>query len=209
MCFFLGRTKPFHKESWRQNLNVLSISSFTPIFFLKGEINEDHFGSISVHLNQAILGYFIFTVYKLSRLKWSVISYLLYPAVRAAVLNNRKLWHFSWFSLVLPRHLAESLAPVPAWLESLSSGYFLCSTSGKGGFCCRYYEYFCCCCSATQSCLTLRDPMDCSMPGFPVRHQLPELAQTHVRRVGDAIQPSRSLSSPSPVFNLSQHQGLF
>ena len=56
----------------------------------------------------------------------------------------------------------------------------------------------------------LCDPMDCSTPGFPVHHQLPELAQTHVLRVGDAIKPSHPLSSPSPpVFNLSQHQGLF
>ena len=47
------------------------------------------------------------------------------------------------------------------------------------------------------------------MPGFPVYHQLPELAQIHVHRVSDAIQPSHPLSSPSPAFNLSQHQGLF
>ena len=52
--------------------------------------------------------------------------------------------------------------------------------------------------------------MDCSTPGFPVHHQLPELTQTHVHRVGDAIQPSHPLSAPSPpTFNLSQHQGLF
>ena len=52
--------------------------------------------------------------------------------------------------------------------------------------------------------------MDRSTPGLPVHHQLPELAQTHVHRVGDAIQPSHPLSSPSPpAFNLSQHQGLF
>ena len=52
--------------------------------------------------------------------------------------------------------------------------------------------------------------MDCSIPGFPVLHQLPELAQTEVHQVGDAIQPSHPLSSPSPsTFNLSQHQGLF
>ena len=52
--------------------------------------------------------------------------------------------------------------------------------------------------------------MDCSMPGFPVQHQLPELAQTHVHRVDDAIQPSHPLSSPSPsAFRLSHHQGLF
>ena len=52
--------------------------------------------------------------------------------------------------------------------------------------------------------------MDTSMPGFPVHHQLLELAQTHVHQVGDAIQPCHPLSSPSPpAFNLSQHQGLF
>ena len=51
--------------------------------------------------------------------------------------------------------------------------------------------------------------MDCSTPGFPVHYQLLELAQTHVHRVGDAIQPSHLLSSPSPpAFHLSQHQGL-
>ena len=49
----------------------------------------------------------------------------------------------------------------------------------------------------------------CSTPGFPVHHQLPELAQARVHKVGDAIQPSHPLSSPSPIFNLSQHQGLF
>ena len=53
-------------------------------------------------------------------------------------------------------------------------------------------------------------PMDYSMPGFPVHRQLPEPTQTHVHRVGDAIQPSQPLSSPSPpAFSLSQHQGLF
>ena len=52
--------------------------------------------------------------------------------------------------------------------------------------------------------------MDCSMPGFPVHHQLPELAQTHIHQVGDTIQSSHPLLSPSPpTFNLPQHQGLF
>ena len=64
--------------------------------------------------------------------------------------------------------------------------------------------------SVAQSRLTLWDPMDCSTPGFPVHHQLPELVQTHAHQVGYAIQPFHPLSSPSPpVFNLSQHQGLF
>ena len=70
---------------------------------------------------------------------------------------------------------------------------------------------FCCLISAVaQLCLTLCNPMDCSTPGFPVLHHLPELAQTHVHGVSDAIQPSHPLLSPSsPAFNLSQHQGLF
>ena len=67
-----------------------------------------------------------------------------------------------------------------------------------------------CCCSVPQSCLTLCDLMDCSMPSCPVLHYLQEFAQTHVHWVHDAVQPSHPLSSPSPpVFNLSQNQGLF
>ena len=64
--------------------------------------------------------------------------------------------------------------------------------------------------SVTQSCLTLCDTMNHSMPGLPVHHQLPESTQTHVHGVSDAIQLSHPLSSPSPpALNLSQHQGLF
>ena len=64
--------------------------------------------------------------------------------------------------------------------------------------------------SVTQSCPTLCDPMNHSMPGLPVHHQLPESTQTHVHWVSDVIQPSHSLLSPSPpALNLSQHQGLF
>ena len=62
--------------------------------------------------------------------------------------------------------------------------------------------------SVAQSCPTLFDPMNRSMPGLPVHHQLPEFTQTHVHRVGDASQPSHPLLPPfSPTFNLSQHQG--
>jgi len=64
--------------------------------------------------------------------------------------------------------------------------------------------------SVTQSCPTLCDPMNPSTPGLPVHHQLPEFTQIHVYRVSDAIQPSHSLSSPSPPApNPSQHQSLF
>ena len=77
----------------------------------------------------------------------------------------------------------------------------------------RVHMYICmylCLLFFTQSCLTLCDPMDCSMPGFPVPHHLPELAQTLVYQIGDAIQPSHPMLSPSPpAFYFSQYQGLF
>ena len=64
--------------------------------------------------------------------------------------------------------------------------------------------------SVTKSCQTLCDPMDCSLPGFLVHYQLPEFAQTHVRQVSDAIQPSHPrLSLSPPAFNLSKHQSIF
>ena len=64
--------------------------------------------------------------------------------------------------------------------------------------------------SVAQSCLTLCDPMNCSTPGLPIHHQLPEFTQIHVHRVSDAIQPSHPLSFPSPpASNPSQHQSLF
>ena len=64
--------------------------------------------------------------------------------------------------------------------------------------------------SVAQSCPTLCDPMNCSTPGLPVQHHLPEFTQTHVHRVSDAIQPSHPLWSPSPPApNPSQHQNLF
>ena len=70
--------------------------------------------------------------------------------------------------------------------------------------CCRCFS------SVAQLYLTLCDSMVCSVPVFPVLHNLPEFAQTHVHWVGDAIQSSHTLSSPSPpAFNLPQHQGLF
>ena len=67
-----------------------------------------------------------------------------------------------------------------------------------------------CCCSVTQLCPTLCNPVSCSMPGFPVLHQLPELSQTHVHWVSDGIQPSHLLSPASPLdLSIFKHQGLF
>ena len=63
--------------------------------------------------------------------------------------------------------------------------------------------------SVVQLCPALCNPMDCSTPGLPVHHQLPEFTQTHLHWVGDPIQPSHPLSSPSLALSLSQHQGVF
>ena len=66
------------------------------------------------------------------------------------------------------------------------------------------------CCSVSKLCPVLYDPVDCSTPSFPVLHQLPESAQTHVHSISDAIQPARPLSPLSPpALNLFQSQGLF
>ena len=72
-----------------------------------------------------------------------------------------------------------------------------------------YWCKCCCYCSVAQLCPTLCHPMDCSMPGLPVPHHLPEFAQVHVHWMGDASQPSHLLSPPSLALNLSQYQGLF
>ena len=87
-----------------------------------------------------------------------------------------------------------------------------CSSTWRGQFfsLLSWGFFYLCCCSVTKSCPALCDPIDCSTPGFPVHHQLPALAQTHVHRVSNAIQPSRPHSSPSPpARSLSQHRGLF
>ena len=83
---------------------------------------------------------------------------------------------------------------------ALAGGFFTTEPPGKPKVLINSVQFS----SVAQSCPTFCDPMDCSTPGFPVHHQLPELTQTHVHRVGDAIQLSHPLLSPSPpTFNLS------
>ena len=107
-----------------------------------------------------------------------------------------------------PSHSLVRSCVTEAWLETWTA-FFLSPGVSDAGILVRVLEgaQFS---SVTQSCLTLCDPMNHSTPGFPVHHQLQEFTQTHVHRVGDAIQPSHPLSSPSPPApNPSQHQGLF
>ena len=91
--------------------------------------------------------------------------------------------------------------------------FFCCAGSWlwcAGLSCSRAWGILVPCCSVAQLCLILCGPIDCSTPGFPTLHHLPEFAQTHVHWVSDAIQPSHPLSSPSPpAFSLFQHQSLF
>ena len=87
-----------------------------------------------------------------------------------------------------------------------AGGFFTAESRGKLIFVNQLVQFS----SVTQSCLTLCEPMYCSPQSLPVHHQLLEFTETHVHWVGDNIQPSCPLLSPSsPIFNLSQHQGLF
>ena len=126
---------------------------------------------------------------------------LLVPLYYKMSLNSHS-WRWFFETLV------HNLLGLPAfWIKSLFIAptirflifYFLCSKQYKFGLSCSF----------AQLCPSLCDPIDCSMPGFPVHHRLLKFAQTQAHWVGDAIQPSHPLLSPSPAFNLSQHQGLF
>ena len=139
------------------------------------------------------------------------------PSIR--VFSNESLLHIRWpkfrsFSLSIspsnehpglvrspfsPRYSQDS-SPIPQ-LKSINSSALSILYSPSV-----YIQFS----SVAQSCLTLCDPMNCSTPGLPVHHQLPEFTQTHVHRVRDAIQLSHPLSSPSPPApNPSQYQSFF
>ena len=102
--------------------------------------------------------------------------------------------------VIMPSFRGSSWPRDGTCISCLAGGFFTTKAPGKT----------CCCCSVTKSCPTVYNPMDWSMPGFPILHYLPEFAQTHVHWISDSIQPSHSLSSPFPsALNLSQHPGLF
>ena len=129
---------------------------------------------------------------------WITVKWLL--SVIATNQGKIPLWSKTKFTLSL----------VCLYQEKTELGNCICFETIMARFYIQSFFHSVPFCSVARSCLTLCDPMNCSTPGLPVHHQLPEFIQTHVHRVGDAIQPSHPLSSPSPPgFNLSQHQGLF
>ena len=103
--------------------------------------------------------------------------------------------------------LGDAFQGAKGWLHGRNQSLTLSSGKKGAGPGKEVEQTLCCHCSFAKLCLS--DPVNCSMPRFPVLHHLPESAQTHVHRVSDAIQPSHPLSSPSLALNLSQHQGLF
>ena len=124
--------------------------------------------------------------------------------------KNSSLSHYIVFSISLHWLLRKAFLPLLAifWNSAFKWIYFsfslLLFTSLLDIYILVQFS------SVTQSCLTLCNPMNHSTPSLPVHHQLQEVTQIHVHRVGDAIQPSHPLSSPSPPApNPSQHQGLF
>ena len=116
---------------------------------------------------------------------------------------DREAWWAAVFGVAQSRTRLKRLSSSSSSRTHIPQLLYLFSVNGHLG-CFHVFS------SVAQSCLTLCDPLDCSTLGFPAHHQLSELAQTHVQQVGDAIQPSHPLSSPSPhAFNLSQHHSLF
>ena len=112
-------------------------------------------------------------------------------------IHHGKLYNFWRNSKYVPKRM------INRWTSEKP----VCTKCMREWSCCYYVYQFS---SVAQSCPTLWDLMDCSLPDFPVQHQLPKFTLTHVHWVSNAMQPSHTLwSSSSPTFNISQHQGLF
>ena len=127
---------------------------------------------------------------------------------------GENMTHFSSFIIALYNHYVCGLFTILLWRVFLVKSQVLLPKNVLFSFYhSKFHDYVRIIQFSQFSCSVVSDscdPMNCSTPGPPVHHQLPELTQTHVHWVGDAIQPSHPLSSPSPLaFNWSQHQGLF
>ena len=147
----------------------------------------------------SILGWFLFPPLVITFL--SELSTMTYPSLVALL----GIAH-SCIELYKPLRHDEAVAREGNWQVALVIKYERKSKFWSYNFTLVPYQFS----SVAQSCLTLCNPMNRSMPSLPVHHQLLEFTQTHLHWVGDAIQPSHPLLSPSPPpLNLSQQQGLF
>jgi len=181
---------PFSRESsWPRNTNwgLLHWRQILYQLSYQGSLIEKHCKEKSNGIRKKI--YFILT-----QLILKSFSEFEYSSVKFKDFANRKTKHYQWYILKAMKYV---------W------GYFITYQTGTNipqGKNKRSSSFR----SVAQSCPTLCDPMNCSTPGLPVHHQLPEFTQTHVHPVSDAIQPSHPLSAPSsPAPNPSQHQSLF
>ena len=147
------------------------------------------------------MGVWVLSHFSLVQLFVTLWTVALWPPLFMGILQARIL---EWFAISPFRDLSDpGIKPRAPTAPSLQADSLPLSHQGSLSYGSVQFS------SVAQLSLTLCDPMDCSTPGFPVHHHLPELAQTHVQQVGDTIQPSHPLLFPSSVFNLSQHQGLF
>ena len=138
-------------------------------------------------------------------LLWQALSLPLAPLLYLMTHKNRFRWQ-EWGTSTNMCHLLKlpRMLPFPRWRRHMAQISWAVHPRSHPW---RHRHQIR---SVAQSCPTLCDPMNHSMPGLPVHHQLPEFTETHVHRVSDAIQPSHPLSSPSlPAPNPSQHQSLF
>ena len=130
-----------------------------------------------------------------------ILAWVAMPSSRGFS-QSRDCTHVSYVSCISRRELCYLGSPACMCMHACSGtqSHPNLNHGGNG----------CGCCSVTPSCPTLCDPMDFSRTGLPVLHHIMEFAQTHIHRIGNAMQPSHPLASPSPpAFNLSRNQGLF
>ena len=140
-----------------------------------------------VILRPVLWGHFLLRFAHVPTASTAVVTYYIYCLSRA--IHGACPWELGQFCL----HFSYLTRNLPWHTEVMQNPWVVTQFS-----------------SVAQSCPTPATPLNCSTPGLPVHHQLTEFTQTHIHRVGDAIQPFHPLSSPSPpALNLSQHQGLF
>ena len=199
---------------------ILYLYKFFKVHYVVACINTSFLYIAKQYFIVLICGTFWLLIHQVTNI-WVISAFLLLMNNAAMNLHVQVfIWAYVFFLLVI--HLQEEVLGHLVTMFSIMRNYHIVSLFSKGDCtilhshqqCLRVpvssYPYQSLVVVQLLSCVQLFATVDSSTPGFPVHHQVPELAQTHVHRVSDAIQPSHPLSSPSfPAFILSQHQGLF